>query len=296
MTPIDRMSAILGTPGWPSVVGEALRMMRPMADRDPAFQWETEALRSGARRRDSRGQAVASERSLEPGWVTVRQAEGATGIPIGTLRRWAKQGSIPSRSEATPTGTRRLVWLDAVLDRAASLGRTDRAVVEEPGAPVRERLAPPPPPPPPPPPSQQPPEIPGQQTLVEPPAASAESADSPAAETLAGESAGLADAPGAEALAPSPEGPPDPPSGTMLVPVDAWNKMLMQLGNLHEAGRELAEARERAAKAETEATFLRERLRDLRGQQHDAGPTSDEPTTRRRWFGRSQSRSANSRN
>lgn len=40
--------------------------------------------------------------------------------------------------------------------------------------------------------------------------------------------------------------------------------MLDQLGNLHEAGRELAEARERAARAETEAAFLRERLADLR--------------------------------
>ena len=50
----------------------------------------------------------------------------------------------------------------------------------------------------------------------------------------------------------------------MLVPIDAWDKMLMQLGNLHEAGQQLAEARERAAKAETEAKFLRERLSELR--------------------------------
>jgi hypothetical protein len=57
---------------------------------------------------------------------------------------------------------------------------------------------------------------------------------------------------------------PEIPEGTMLVPLDAWNKMLNQLGNLHEAGQQLAEARERAAKAETEATFLRERLRELR--------------------------------
>ena len=50
----------------------------------------------------------------------------------------------------------------------------------------------------------------------------------------------------------------------MIVPVDAWNKMLNQLGNLHEAGQQLAEARERAAKAETEALFLRERLAEMR--------------------------------
>jgi hypothetical protein len=54
------------------------------------------------------------------------------------------------------------------------------------------------------------------------------------------------------------------PEGTMLVPLDAWNKMLNQLGNLHEAGQQLAEARERAAKAETEVVFLRERLTELR--------------------------------
>ena len=51
---------------------------------------------------------------------------------------------------------------------------------------------------------------------------------------------------------------------TMIVPIDAWNKMLNQLGNLHEAGQQLAEARERAAKAETEAAFLRERTSELR--------------------------------
>lgn len=55
-----------------------------------------------------------------------------------------------------------------------------------------------------------------------------------------------------------------PPEGSMLVPLDAWNRMLNQLGNLHEAGQQLAEARERAAKAETEARFLKERLADLR--------------------------------
>lgn len=63
---------------------------------------------------------------------------------------------------------------------------------------------------------------------------------------------------------------PDPtpeqtaPEGTMIVPLDAWNRMLNQLGNLHEAGQQLAEARERAAKAETESQFLKERLADLR--------------------------------
>jgi hypothetical protein len=50
--------------------------------------------------------------------------------------------------------------------------------------------------------------------------------------------------------------------------------MLDQLGNLHEAGQQLAEVSARAAKAETEAEFLRERVSDLRRQLADA--TTDE--------------------
>jgi hypothetical protein len=52
----------------------------------------------------------------------------------------------------------------------------------------------------------------------------------------------------------------------MLVPRDAWDKLMDQLGNLHEAGQMLADARERAAKAETEVGFLRERLAEMRGE------------------------------
>ena len=68
--------------------------------------------------------------------------------------------------------------------------------------------------------------------------------------------------------------PAAPAAETMIVPIDAWNKMINQLGNLHEAGRELAEARERAAKAETEARFLRERLVELR-QRPSAAPAGE---------------------
>lgn len=68
-----------------------------------------------------------------------------------------------------------------------------------------------------------------------------------------------------------------PPEGHMLVPLDAWEKMLLQLGNLHEAGQQLAEARERAAKAETEAAFLRERLAELRTRSADTEPGPPHP-------------------
>jgi uncharacterized coiled-coil protein SlyX len=63
----------------------------------------------------------------------------------------------------------------------------------------------------------------------------------------------------------------------MLVPLDAWNKILLQLGNLHEAGQQLAEARERAAKAETETTFLRERLTEMRDELAEAKNSASRP-------------------
>ena len=69
----------------------------------------------------------------------------------------------------------------------------------------------------------------------------------------------------------------DVPEGSMLVPLDAWNRMLNQLGNLHEAGQQLAEARERAAKAETEALFLRERVRELRREMEQRNERDNEP-------------------
>ena len=53
---------------------------------------------------------------------------------------------------------------------------------------------------------------------------------------------------------------------SLLVPLDAWNTVLNQLGNLHESSQLMAEARERAAKAEAEAEFLREKLKNTRNQ------------------------------
>ncbi|MEA2024556.1 MAG: hypothetical protein U9N79_09745 [Actinomycetota bacterium] len=76
---------------------------------------------------------------------------------------------------------------------------------------------------------------------------------------------------------------------TMIVPIDAWDKMLTQLGNLHEAGQQLAEARERAAKAETEAKFLRERLAEVRKGK------SPEPADSRQPEPESQQQTADSR-
>lgn len=263
-----------------------------MVDRDPAFQWETEALRASADRQKTARREPVRREPVEPGWVTIRQAQGATGIPVGTLRRWARQGALPSRSQETDAGSRRLVWLDAVLERAATLGREAGAVREETGddpgsrEPRRDRTMPPPPPPRPQP-DPPPAEIPGQQQLVSTDESRTEVVvvGDPAVDDQA---SGVENAsqlqPQSQPAEPT-SGPPDPPPGTMLVPVDAWNKMLLQLGNLHEAGRDLAEARERAAKAETEASFLRERLRELRERTEPVSVPAVIEKRRRRWFG-----------
>lgn len=65
--------------------------------------------------------------------------------------------------------------------------------------------------------------------------------------------------------APAPVPQPSAPE-SVLVPLDQWNRLLGQLGNVHEAGQQLAEARERMGRAETENVFLKERIRDLRTQ------------------------------
>lgn len=57
--------------------------------------------------------------------------------------------------------------------------------------------------------------------------------------------------------------------GTLPVPLDAWNRVLAQLGNLHEAGEQMAAARERAAVAETKVAFLKQQLAS--GRRRDPG-------------------------
>ncbi len=196
-------------------------------------RWETAALReSQARRRGRPG--VSQDRRREPSqppvWVTLREASDATGIPVGTLGSWARRGTVDSYLEGNGGRKLRIVELNDVRVRARELGRPVSPV------PVRE---------------------------VAPSASGAERSE---AEGVEPRSRQRSNPP------PGPDGPDSPLRGeqmeTMIVPLDAWNKMLNQLGNLHEAGQQLAEARERAAKAETEALFLRERLAEMR----DASP------------------------
>ncbi|HEU4917153.1 MAG TPA: hypothetical protein VFV13_11380 [Acidimicrobiia bacterium] len=170
-----------------------------MADRDPAFLWETEALRTSPS--PSTPESPSTARAHQGDWMTLRQASDAAGIPLSTVRNWARKGRVPTALEESPDGTRRIVSLAAVESRARQTGH------------ALPRSEP-------------------RGHRLDPPAVEHEHVS--------------------------------PPPGTMLVPIAAWDKMLMQLGNLHQAGQELAEARERAARAETEATFLRERLAELR--------------------------------
>ncbi len=175
---------------------------------DNTTRWETAAIRTGSRARNQPPRPSAKRPGAKARWVTLKEAEAATGIPVNTLRKWARKSDLPSYLESDGDIALRMLDLDAVFDRARRLGRT----VAPMEAPVTTE---------------------GMQ------------ADEPDISEPA-------------------EPHQAPAEATMIVPIDAWNKMLSQLGNLHEAGQQLAEARERAAKAETEATFLRQRLAEIR--------------------------------
>lgn len=184
-----------------------------MADRDSAFLWETEALRSaGTRPSFSRGSSNPGAILEASDWLTLREASEITGVPTDTIRKWARHENVPSFLEKTEDGHLRLVSLSGMRRWAAEIGRDLKANELPVGTSAPD---------------------------VEVDLTSHEVAEEPSHE-------------------------PAVPDGSMLVPLDAWNKMLNQLGNLHEAGQRLAEARERAAKAETEARFLKERLAELR--------------------------------
>jgi hypothetical protein len=209
-----------------------------VAERDSAFLWETEALRAATK------QVMPPTRHLkvaEPSdWLTLRQANEITGVPVPTLRKWALGQNVPSYLETTALGQLRMISLQGVYQRAEALGRR----VE-----TRPVTTP----------------IPGPA-----PAPSAVDLTRVTETTTAPTTAS------------------SPPEGTMLVPLDAWNKILNQRGNLHEAGQQLAEARERAARAETEAAFLRERLAEMRTERDELqrrAPVAHTNAPRRRLFG-----------
>jgi hypothetical protein len=125
--------------------------------------------------------------------ITLREAEHRFGVPVGTLRGWARRKAVDAVMADGPSGRQWMVTPESIahrLSHAAPPTPTSRSV----------------------------------------------------------------------STGPTTDGT------AMLVPRDAWDRLMDQLGNLHEAGLRLAEARERAAKAETEATFLRERLGEIRSE------------------------------
>ncbi len=232
---------------------------------DASTRWETEALREGDRPRPSPPKPTKATRKAQTNWVTLKEAEAATGIPVNTLRKWVRKSTLPSYLESDGDIALRMVDLDAVEQRARELGRTievqttelgqELSAVDQPSAPGTTP-------------------DPGQRTPEQPPPASRQPSavpESPAWEPEADDRQQTSDS---RPTPPAVDGTVDE-GATMMVPVDAWNKMLAQLGNLHEAGQQLAEARERAAKAETEAVFLRERLAEMRAPDFD--PLPEEP-------------------
>ena len=161
---------------------------------DEAFIWDqrTQPTPRPAQTPGARAPAEGGDRL--GGRITLREAEHRFGVPVGTLRGWARKGAIDGVMGTGPYGRQWLVTPESV---AHHLSRRSGPPVPRPDAPK---------------------------------------------------------------TGPTPDG------SAMLVPRDAWDRLMDQLGNLHEAGLRLAEARERAAKAETEAAFLRERLGEMRSE------------------------------
>lgn len=197
--------------------------------------------------------------SADIDWMTLRQAHDQTSIPISTLRKWARKGKVRARLTRVDGRELRFVAFEDIVERARALDRS-LAPVET----IVDLRDP----------------IPAVQVVEQPtmagsvhiePVATVESVSK--APPLVHKPEPATEEPASPAAAPEPESStvePEPdsqgvvPEGSILVPIDAWDNLLGQLGNLHEAGQQLADARERAAKAETEAEFLKERLRDLR--------------------------------
>jgi hypothetical protein len=201
---------------------------------------------------DSADQPVPRQARTLPAdidWMTLRQAHDQTSIPISTLRKWARKGKVRARLTRIDGKELRFVAFEDIVDRARTLDRIVEPVVIDLRDPVSVQVA-----------DVPAPVMPGS-THIEPVATVESVSKQPPQVTEA------APEPSVTEAAPEPpvaESPPVVPEGSILVPIDAWDRLLGQLGNLHEAGQQLADARERAAKAETEAEFLKERVREMR--------------------------------
>ncbi len=90
---------------------------------DATTRWETEALRDGAMPRPKPPKPSRKRVEAATNWVTLKEAEAATGIPSNTLRKWVRKSSLPSYLESDGELAIRMVDLDAVIARANELGR-----------------------------------------------------------------------------------------------------------------------------------------------------------------------------
>src|SRR3954463_15363700 len=59
-------------------------------------------------------------------WITLAEAEQVAGVSRSALRKWYRNGDIPSRLEPGPNGEQRMVPLDAVVERAGRIRRPTR--------------------------------------------------------------------------------------------------------------------------------------------------------------------------
>ncbi len=165
-------------------------------------------------------------------WVPLDIAAEITGLPAKTIRNWARKQKIASRL----LDDERVVLRSEVVERARTRAAAEASKQKQK---QKKRSA------------ESSKQKPKKQPAERPPAPISHPSEGPPTPREDGASAAQ---------------PPTPPvpEGSMLVPIDEWRRLLNQLGNLHEAGQQLADARERAAKAETEAQFLKERVRELR--------------------------------
>ena len=74
-------------------------------------------------------------------WVTLAEAEAASGASRSALRSWYRSGALPSRLEDGPFGPQRVVPVEAVLDRVRQSARLRRKLEQDDVTQLRARLA-----------------------------------------------------------------------------------------------------------------------------------------------------------
>lgn len=85
-------------------------------------------------------EAWSRDDSTDQTWVTVTEAERASGVSRSALRRWYRDGQIPSRVTDGPFGPQRMVPVEAVLERVSQSPRL-RGRAAAPGQQLEARLA-----------------------------------------------------------------------------------------------------------------------------------------------------------